>query len=80
MLSEMEKPTMSYDTAFENAANDPWVYLDKAEDVLDAKFGSGYGEFSAKSSHSFTRSLTEASIISNSFVEAYFFDKITSLT
>ena len=44
MLSEMEKPTMSYDTAFENAANDPWVYLDKAADVLNAKFGEGYAK------------------------------------
>ena len=44
MLSEMEKPTMSYDTAFENATNDPWVYLDKAEDVLNAKFGEGYAK------------------------------------
>tara|TARA_Y100000992_G_C20867064_1_gene305472 strand:+ start:137 stop:400 length:264 start_codon:yes stop_codon:yes gene_type:complete len=65
MLSEMEKPTMSYDTAFENAANDPWVYLDKAADVLNAKFGEGYakknpalmGTYMQTASHEFRTSV-----------------------
>lgn len=65
MLSEMEKPTMSYDTAFENAANDPWVYLDKAADVLNAKFGDGYakknpalmGTYMQTASHEFRTSV-----------------------
>ena len=65
MLSEMEKPTMSYYTAFENAANDPWVYLDKAEDVLNAKFGDGYakknpalmGTYMQTASHEFRTSV-----------------------
>ena len=39
MLPEMMKPQMDYDTAFKNAANDPWYYMDKAEDAIDAKFG-----------------------------------------
>ena len=33
MLPEMMKPQMDYDTAFKNAANDPWYYMDKAEAV-----------------------------------------------
>ena len=65
MLSEMEKPTMSYDTAFENASNDPWVYLDKAADVLNAKFGEGYakknpalmGTYMQTASHEFRTSV-----------------------
>ena len=65
MLSEMEKPTMSYDTAFENASNDPWVYLDKAADVLNAKFGDGYakknpalmGTYMQTASHEFRTSV-----------------------
>ena len=61
----MEKPTMSYDTAFENASNDPWVYLDKAADVLNAKFGEGYakknpalmGTYMQTASHEFRTSV-----------------------
>ena len=61
----MEKPTMSYDTAFENATNDPWVYLDKAADVLNAKFGEGYakknpalmGTYMQTASHEFRTSV-----------------------
>ena len=61
----MEKPTMSYDTAFENATNDPWVYLDKAADVLNAKFGDGYakknpalmGTYMQTASHEFRTSV-----------------------
>ena len=56
---------MSYDTAFENAANDPWVYLDKAADVLNAKFGDGYakknpalmGTYMQTASHEFRTSV-----------------------
>lgn len=56
---------MSYDTAFENATNDPWVYLDKAEDVLNAKFGDGYakknpalmGTYMQTASHEFRTSV-----------------------
>ena len=56
---------MSYDTAFENATNDPWVYLDKAEDVLNAKFGEGYakknpalmGTYMQTASHEFRTSV-----------------------
>ena len=56
---------MSYDTAFENAANDPWVYLDKAADVLNAKFGEGYakknpalmGTYMQTASHEFRTSV-----------------------
>ena len=56
---------MSYDTAFENASNDPWVYLDKAADVLNAKFGEGYakknpalmGTYMQTASHEFRTSV-----------------------
>ena len=56
---------MSYDTAFENATNDPWVYLDKAADVLNAKFGDGYakknpalmGTYMQTASHEFRTSV-----------------------
>ena len=44
MIPEMMKPQMDYDTAFKNAANDPWYYMDKAEDAIDAKFGDGYAK------------------------------------
>ena len=42
--NEMHKPTMSYDTALDQAANTPWVYMDKAEEAIDAKFGEGYAK------------------------------------
>jgi len=41
---EMHKPTMSYETALDQAANTPWVYMDKAEEAIDAKFGHGYAK------------------------------------
>ena len=40
----MHKPTMSYETALDQAANTPWVYMDQAEEAIDAKFGDGYAK------------------------------------
>ena len=34
--NEMHKPTMSYDTALEQAGNTPWCYMDKAVEAIDA--------------------------------------------
>ena len=42
--NEMHKPTMSYDTALDQAGNTPWCYMDKAVEAIDAKFGEGYSK------------------------------------
>ena len=42
--NEMHKPTMSYDTALDQAGNTPWCYMDKAVEAIDAKFGAGYSK------------------------------------